>query len=358
MKILFLPNWEVPTLEIDDESIQAPNKYVQGKPYWFFRYFPAGTKVDIIDIQKKNKLHLLEKNTLKIYIWQAIKAFRKRKKYDIVISHGAPSGIVYSFLRRLFPEGPPHYIFDIGGMNGGRDNRIETSILKIALKSNPYIICHSKIIIENYKKTYRNLLEHSVFIPFGVDTDYFSPLKSDATGEKYILSFGAGASARDYKTLIKAWQELDYKDFKLRIIGERPPYEEEWPSNLEFPGMVPIKTLMEQICHSLFVVIPLPVFNFSYAQMSFLQSMSLGKTVIVTKTPGSIDYLQDYQGSFFVNPYDVEDMKEKIRLLLDEPEILKESGAKARPYILEHFTEELLGKKVAQLVVSNSAGKD
>lgn len=37
MKILFIPNWRVKHLEEDDAHIQAPDKYVAGKPYWFFK---------------------------------------------------------------------------------------------------------------------------------------------------------------------------------------------------------------------------------------------------------------------------------------------------------------------------------
>ncbi len=353
MKVLFLPNWEVPVLEHDDDSIQAPNKYVKGKPYWFFRYFPAGTEVDIIDYQKNSFFHSLERKVLRIYIRQAILAFRKRKQYDVVISHGAPSGLFFSLLRYLFrSRSPRHYIFDIGGINGGRSGRLETTILKFMLRSNPFIICHSRVIIDNYKKTYKNLIDRSLYVPFGVDTDYFSPLASGESDEKYILSFGQGA--RDYKTLLKAWEELGRSDIKLRIIGNDPELERPLPPHVEYLKRVPVKTLIEQINHSLYVVLPLPVFNFSYAQMSFLQSMSIGKTVVVTKTPSSVDYLTDYQGSFFVEPYDVQDLKEKMRFLLENPDVLKDSDSKARPHILQHYTEKRMGEKIAGFILSGS----
>ncbi len=349
MKILFLPNWEVPVLKEDNESIQAPDKYVVGKPYWFFRYFPPGTEVDVIDFRKKNGLHWLEKKILKTYIWQGIIAFHRRKKYDIVISHNAQSAIVYSFLRNFsFNKGPQHYIFDIGSMNGGRKNSFEIAILKLALRTNPYIICHSRIVIENYKTTFRNLVNRSVFIPFGVDTDYFVPMEK-TSNEKYILSFGSGK--RDYETLLKAWEELDYPDIKLRIIGKDEDENEQLPRNTELIKKVPIRTLSEQISNSLFVIIPLPIFNYSYGQMSFLQSMSLGKAVIVTKTPSSVDYLIDGQGSFFVEPYDSQDLKTKMKLLLDNPETLNELSSKSNPYIRDNFSEKLMGEKVADFIV-------
>ena len=86
MKILFLPNWQVHCLDEDDNSIQAPDKHIKGEKYWFFKYFPADTEVDIIDIRRTNILHKLEKK-IKFYIWQAILAFFKSKNYDVIISH-------------------------------------------------------------------------------------------------------------------------------------------------------------------------------------------------------------------------------------------------------------------------------
>ena len=34
----------------DIERYQAPDKYVKGQSYWFFKYFPEDTFVDVIDI--------------------------------------------------------------------------------------------------------------------------------------------------------------------------------------------------------------------------------------------------------------------------------------------------------------------
>ena len=60
MKILFIPNWRVNRLSTDVPTIQAPDKQVQGEPYWFFKYFPEGTQVDIIDILNRKGVFLLK----------------------------------------------------------------------------------------------------------------------------------------------------------------------------------------------------------------------------------------------------------------------------------------------------------
>jgi len=344
MKILFLPNWTVVKSDTDITDLQAPDKYIIGKPYWFFKYFPENTQVDVIDIQAKNKLHRIEKK-IKFYIWQAIQAFKKSKQYDAVISHGAQSGLVYALLNRFRKneKRPLHIIIDVGAMNGGRNNRIETSIIRWALKSNPAIIYHASVQQTMYETVYKGLIKRSQFIPFGVNTEEFYPLNLPAAD--YVLSFGY--SKRDYPTLLAAWKEID-TSAKLYIIGDTSITCQN--NIISFPKSS-VSVLKQYIAECLFVVIPLPVFNYSYGQMSFLQSMTMGKPVIVTKTPSSIDYLKDAQGAFLVNPYDKTDMKNKIEYLLAHKEQLNDLGNKARKDIeTNHFDEQTMAEKIEAFI--------
>lgn len=351
MKILFLPNWKVHQLNVDNKAIQAPDKQVRNTSYWFFKYFTQSCTVDIIDFQQKNLLSWLEKKA-NTYIWQGFKAFLKSRQYDVVISHGAQSGLMYALLNTLFNRKKPlHIIFDIGAMNGARSHRLENIVIKFALKSNPSIICHSKIIIDYYKSAYPNLVRHACFIPFGVDTEYFTrqqnPNQNSTNHVSYILSFGS--VKRDYQTLLTAWSGIN-TTHRLRLIGYKQTVD---IPNVDVINKVSIEALKYQIANALFVVIPLPVFNYSYGQMSFLQSMCMGKTVIVTNTPSSVDYLTDGHGSFFVKPFDVADMRAKISLLINNKKLLEESNSKARQYVLEYFAEQQMAEKVDRFIQAN-----
>jgi len=344
MKILFLPNWTVIKSGTDITELQAPDKYIFGKPYWFFKYFSDDTQVDVIDIQAQNRLHYLEKK-IKFYIWQAILAFNKGKKYNAVISHGAQSGLVYSLLNRFRKKErrPLHIIIDVGAMNGGRNNRIEISLIRWALKSHPAIIYHASVQQKLYETVYRGLIRQSRFIPFGVNTEEFYPLNLPTAD--YVLSFGY--SKRDYPTLLDAWKEINTST-QLYIIGDSSIINQ---NNIVSLPKSSVSALKKYIAGSLFVIIPLPVFNYSYGQMSFLQSMAMGKPVIVTKTPSSTDYLQNAQGIFFVNPYDKIDMKNKIEYLLTHKDQLNDLGTKARQDIENcHLDEQTMAERINEFI--------
>ena len=345
MKILFLPNWQVHSLDTDTEVIQAPDKQVFDKPYWFFKYFNVPCQVDVIDFQPNNPIRSVERKC-NVYIWQAFKAFWKMRDYDVIISHGAQSGLMLSWLRTItMCKKTTHIIFDIGSMNGARQNVIENRVIKWMLGSQPYIICHSKVIIDNYKTTYRQLVDRTSFIPFGVDVDDFKP-QDTAVESDYVLSFGA--AKRDYTTLLSAWSGIN-TTAKLRIIGYSHAVTDV--DNVETIKKVSISELKYQIANARFVVIPLPVFNYSYGQMSFLQSMAMGKAVIVTNTPSSVDYIVDGVGAILVKPYDAQDLRENILKLLHDADLLARVSAQSRTFVLDHFSEKQMAISVEQFIL-------
>jgi glycosyltransferase involved in cell wall biosynthesis len=315
MRVLITVDWRVARLEVDSDSIQSPDKVVKNSPYWFFKHWPDPLcHIDVLDVGRIPLVHAFEGKVLNFYIAQAVAAFSKRKKYDLIISHSARSALVFSFLRSLIREqSPPHVLIDVGSFNGGRENRFELCLIRKASESLRGIITHSAIQSEYYKK-HMPLIPHR-FVHFGVDADYFRPRHFKQ--EDYILSFGA--HHRDFPTLIEAWKSIRKKNVRLRIIGvDRIPGVTSVPENVEILGRVPIPILIENILKARFVVIPLPYLKYSYGQMSFLQSMALGKSCIVTKTPSSQDYLKHNENALLVRPYDQNDLAEKITLLLED----------------------------------------
>ena len=350
MKILFLPNWRVHRLAKDDALIQAPDKQVQGAPYWFFKYFPAGTQVDIIDIGEENWLRRIE-HRIKFYMAQPWKAFRCRKAYDLVISHGAQSGLVYELLTTFTKRKPQHLMFDIGGLNGSRVNHTEMPLIRWALRKSPHIIVHSSRQLSLYAEHYPKLAPHATFIPFGNDVDYFQP--SPAEMKKQILTFGR--AKRDNRTLCEAFAGMREKcGYRLLVVGADAALRQEFSSSdIIFMDPIPLQDLVALTRESAFVVVPLPEYLYSYGQMSFLQSMALGKAMIVTEATSSVDYISDAPGVESVPPYDVESMRAALtRMMACSFRELQERGSANREYVTTHFSERQMAEKIQQFMAS------
>jgi len=347
MKILMLVDWQVARLEADSDAIPSPDKQVINRPYWFFKHWPdPRIELDIIDFCKMPLIHVFENRVLHFYVLQSLIAFLKRKKYDLIISHSARSALVFAFLRSVMNEKlPPHLVIDVGSFNGGRNNLLELSLIRKASRSLGGIITHSSIQSEYYNE-YMPQIPYR-FIPFGVDADYFIPRQVNQ--EDYVLSFGS--LFRDYTTLIEAWKSIGHKNERLRIIGvDQVPCVVNVPANVEIRGRVPIQTLIENIHKARFVIIPLPLLKHSYGQMSFLQSMAMGKGCIVTKTPSSQDYLTHNEDALLVRPYDRKDLAEKITIFLENQRVIDRIAHNARRVIEKKYNEKNMAAEMYDFI--------
>lgn len=351
MKILFLPNWHVHCLDEDNNSIQAPDKYIKGEKYWFFKYFPADTEVDIIDIKRTNRLHKLEKR-IKFYIWQAILAFFKSKNYDVVISHGAQSGLLYALLSSFRKKNPLHIIIDIGGLNGASESRFQAKLIGYALRKKPEIIIHSSKQASLYYKMYSWLSDKVTFIPFGIDYEYFENYKFEANkASNYFIGFCG--DMRDSETLTKSWKSID-NDFFLEIFGKNSLKYPDLISGINLRGKVPFIELIDSMKSAYAIILTLPLANYSYGQTTLLQSMAMGKFIIVTETVSTTDYLINAPSVISVKPYSVDDLSRKINEIIKIPAAkIKEMGLKNQLFVKEKYNEKNMADKIYNLICRN-----
>lgn len=338
----------------NNDRIQPPDKQIKGMRYWFFKYWPGNITVDLLDFSKFPMIHYFEKNIFKFYTVQAIKAWFITKNYDLIISHGAQSAVFYAFFRSLFgKKAPCHIVVDPASFNGGRDNFIELIPVKYSVRSITGIAYHSSIQKEYYLNILKMDSRKIKFIPFGVDIDFFKP--PSISTDNSIVSFGH--IKRDYRTLIEAWKQVRMKNVKLRLIGIddiKHFYRGKLPANIEVHGNMNIDTLKQYIARALCVVIPLPVFNYSYGQMSLLQSMSMGKAVIVTRTPSTVDYVADGDNALFVEPCNIEDLAAKILMLHSNPDYGLRLGSNARNTVVGKFSEEIMSHRLYQFTMERA----
>ena len=353
-RILVLVNWDVHKVNGTSSDFQSPNVIEAGEKYWFFKYWPdQNVQVDVIDFCKLPLLHHIERFWLKFYVVQAFKALFQMRKYDLVISHGAQSGVLLAFIRSLFNiKSPPHVIIDVGCFNGGRNKKTELLPLRFAVRSIHGVISHCSQQKGYYENCLPQLREKHRFVPFGTDPDFFKPLKRRLAGEpldnnadNYIVC--VGYIKRDWPTLIQAFDHLE-GEVKVRLVGAKSAIGFKFPDKvrprIECLPYVKITALKEILADARFMVLPLPYFEYSFGQMTLLQTMSMGKAVIVTEVPGISDYVQDGHNALLVQPYDWKDLKDKMELLLNDERVIEKLGGNARRSILDKYNEGELAK--------------
>ncbi|MEH7076639.1 glycosyltransferase [Neobacillus drentensis] len=160
---------------------------------------------------------------------------------------------------------------------------------------------------------------------------------------------------------IKACAELIKQglNIQLNIIGEKPPWHsDEYKNSLlglvnhaqisnavSFLGWVenPWKPLLAS---DVFI---LPS-DTEGMPLSIIEAMALGLPTIATNVGGIPELIVDGKTGFIINPDSVEELVNRLKVLLDNPFICQRMGQEARKRYEEHFTKESFIKGVVGVV--------
>ena len=344
-----LVNWKVEYCSSPPPDKQPPDYYIQGQPYWFFRYFKEAHQVDVADIHGFPWLEHWEKERLRFYVWQTLRVLPRLRGYDLILSHGMQSGVALSLLRRFFPIKAKHIVFDIGAFNSAAESGGALRLMQFASRSIDGIIYHTSRQREYYEKYFPWLVDQSAFIKFGTDADLFCRQQSAPAREEASYILCVGYARRDWETLYRAFGLLQEKQghrVKLRLVGH-PGFHAEDPEVESLP-VLPLPELIREIRGALFCVLPLKSFLYSFGQMTLLQQMALGKAVVAARVPSMTDYVREGCDALLYEPGDAEDLCRRLEQLLTDEKGREEMGRRAADSILNRWNERHMAEEIEQ----------
>ncbi|MGA2906131.1 MAG: glycosyltransferase family 4 protein [Terracidiphilus sp.] len=345
MKILFCVNWAVARLDEPDLHRFCADYISPVQPYWFFRHLCDRHTVDVIDFRGPFGLHRLERSTVRCFPYQSVKAFLRERRYDVVLSHGAQTGLVHSLMSSLIGRNrPPHFLFDVGALNGGSANPAAVAACRFAFRSLAGLIYHSSGQAQHYRAHFPELYARSRFIPLGVDAGEFAP-QGEATEDQIIC---VGYAKRDWTTLLEAYSALRTKT-RLVLLGMPQPHD-PLPQGVMAVPRVNIAEMRQWIARSRFVVLPIPDTPYSVGQQTLLQSMALGKAVVASDIPALRDYAADAMTACFYRPGDAGELTERMAYLLERPDVADDIGRCARQHVINEFSESLMASRIMEFV--------
>lgn len=198
--------------------------------------------------------------------------------------------------------------------------------------------------------------QKNYYVPYGVDYNFYN--KNTDTGievpelsGRYILSAGRDVG-RDFKTLIEAVKDSPIKlciftfPRNLINIGELPPNVTVlFFEAAKMPGLLK---------GAEFVVIPtIPEVKMAGSdcsgQYNLLGAMSRGKAVITSARATLADYFTSGQHGIIVTPQSVDELREAIISLWNDPQKTKIMGEAARQQVKDRFTMEIFSEKLAAI---------
>lgn len=188
------------------------------------------------------------------------------------------------------------------------------------------------LVASNYVR--ENLIEHGVakdkiyLLPYGADLQAFSAPKRSFTNKKIRLLYaGVISQHKGIMYLLQAFQQLDQNSVKLTLAGKNllpEGFSQSLLSGVEILNHLPKADLVELYQQSDIFVFPA---IHEGSSMVVYEAMASGLPVITTPNAGSI--IQDGKDGMLVQTGDVEALKNKIMLLVNNPQIRTKIGSQA-----------------------------
>lgn len=295
-----------------------------------------------------------------------VSLLKKLKGFDVIYFHYPffGTGIIIWLFKILHPKIRLiiHYHMDVHHKNilfkilSWPEEIIKKSLFKkseIIVSASLDYIKHSQI--KNIHNKYPNKFKE---IPFSVDTNEFKPLEIDKK-ENIILFVGGLDRAHYFKgvdILIKAIKEIKDIELELRIIGEGE-LKNEFKNLSRDLGIENKIKFLDRPDRESFIknfqqakVLVLPSINSNEAfGIVLIEAMACGTPVIASDLPGVRSVFKNEKSGLLVEPKNIEDLKNKIKLILQDQEKQKKMSQEAYRLVLEKYSKEIIDKKVLEI---------
>jgi glycosyltransferase involved in cell wall biosynthesis len=283
------------------------------------------------------------------FIKSGFRALLKTRKtsYDLVVAWGGQNGFFYALLRSLVGQKHPPLIILSFNLQGVLSHFL--SLARFGMRSVSRVVVFTPSEVEQYQRLLGLAPGTISYSPHG----WFDPMRwyvpkekpesnSPNLNGKFILA--SGRSYRDYGILARAVEGTDVcvkvssRPFNLAGIN--------LPQNMESMGWLDYRVLLDYLYGSSFYVVPLQTISFAGGDSSLLHAMSFGKAVVATRAPSTETYIEHGQTGLLVEPGNVEEMRQAILYLWQNPDEALRMGKEARRRFEENHTMEKLAQRV------------
>jgi glycosyltransferase involved in cell wall biosynthesis len=121
-----------------------------------------------------------------------------------------------------------------------------------------------------------------VFMPFGVDSDYFSP-RPDIVPSIDVLTIGADPQ-RDFKTLFRIASRQPRVTFRVIASKDHAAGFTTVPGNVEILVDLPFPEIRDHLATARVIALPIHENTYSAGTTTLLQAMAMARPVVVSKT--------------------------------------------------------------------------
>ena len=264
---------------------------------------------------------------------------RRSSEYDVVVSWSERVSLSLMTLQ-YFAPGKPHIAFLYWF------SRPSVRVPMRAFGSSLQAIVTWSSAQRDYAIRHLGIPSEKIYlIKHYVDQLFFRPREVE---EDMICS--AGAEMRDYPTLLEALRETNLRCHVAsdHVRVDRFGVARRISTN-RYRSMADEKVTIGRVAHtelrdlyarSRFVVVPLQRSDTDNGVNVILEAMAMGKPVIVSRTQGQVDVIEEGVTGIFVPVGDAAALRKAMLELWNDPERAREMGRAGRAYVEKHHAVE------------------
>lgn len=275
----------------------------------------------------------------------AVLGFLERRRYEAIFSNGENVSIPLAMLFALERKRPAHAL--IGHHLSTPKKRY---FLRRLHKQMDAIFVYAATQKAHATERLGIPAEKVHLIPFHADHRFYHPM--DTPTENMICS--AGLEWRDYPTMIEAVRDLEV-EVRLAAASPWSKHRNETADRVLPPNVhcrrYDYKELRDLYARARVVVVPLYENDFQAGVTTLLEAMAMAKPVVVTRTIGQRDVVEDGVNGIYVPPGDPAALRAAIVHLLQNPEEAARLGANARKTIEDRMTLDHWASTIAETVM-------
>lgn len=288
--------------------------------------------------------------------------YSKIKKADLILSTNDRLAIsaLPMFIFTKFKSPKKLLVVVMGLFSKKRGHKIVHFLQKITLnfiiKKIDYLIFLGNGEYELAKKMYPKFKEKFIFIPFGLNLDFWKPSKKYSPKNKDYILFVGNDGNRDFDKVLQIANSID--KVNIKIITNQNFSKKSINDNVEIIYGDWHKTALTDLElknyyeNALLTFLPLKETYQPSGQSVTLQSMSLGTPVIITKTNGFWEpsKFENYKNIVFLEENNVDKWVEIITSISKNEKLLNEISSNSITTIKQFYDQNEFFNKIYQLI--------
>jgi glycosyltransferase involved in cell wall biosynthesis len=284
--------------------------------------------------------------------------FRHAWKGLRVARQEMPAGIITAFpqlpvtvglLSTLFVPRVPivAWTFNLGSLPRGLKRWISVR----ALRRVDALVVHSRAEIIQYSECFDVPRGKIVFVPLQrvipekvVEEDTINP-----------YAIAVGTANRDYRSLFEALRRHPVRT--LVIAGPHAIAGLDIPPCVEVMSGLSLDECHRWVQGARVSIVPVANPTTASGQVTLLNSMGMGRATIVTRCPGSVDYVRDGETALLVSPGNPDELSAALQRLWHDDDYRHRLGQQASEEVASRYSDESIGKVMGAICEAVEQGR-